>query len=185
MLDISRYPALVLNADFTPLSVLPLETWPAEKAAHAVWKGRVYVVEEYDQLVRSPGFQMKLPAVVALREYRSLERPAPWNRLNLFVRDHGHCAYCRKRLAMDEMTVDHVLPRSRGGRTGFVNCVAACDHCNLLKADRLPAEAGLRILTSAHHPTLGEINRTARKMRLAAIDRLAQRHELWRAYLAA
>lgn len=185
MLDTSKYPALVLNADFTPVSVFPLEKWSCNKAVHAVVKERVFVVEEYDQIVHSQNITMRLPAVIAFRDYHSQERPAPYNRTNLYVRDKAKCQYCGARIAMDEMTVDHVHPRCRGGATNYLNCVAACDPCNLRKADRTLAAAGLGLYTQPRHPTLGDLNRSARKLRLAQIDRLIAENPKWRDYLQA
>lgn len=185
MLDPKQYPALVLNADFSPLSLFPLETWAMTDAIHAVVKERVIVVEEYGRIVRSAKIEMPIPAVIALRQYVGLERKAPYNRLNLFVRDHGSCSYCGLKLSMDEMTVDHVLPRSRGGGTNYVNCTACCDRCNGQKGNRLPAEAGLGLRVRCHHPTLGELNRIARKLKLLHIERLAGQNPAWAPYLLA
>lgn len=183
MLDTSRYPALVLNADFTPLSLIKIEKLSWEDAIHAVINERIIVVEEYDRTLRSPSVKMKLPSVVALRAYVSQERPAPYSRLNLYVRDVGRCGYCGLKLMMDEMTKDHVIPQSRGGASNFLNLVASCGPCNLLKRDRTPKEAGMHLIHRVEHPTIGDLNRSARKLKLDYIERAAAVVPAWRPYL--
>ena len=77
-------PALVLNADFRPLSYYPLSVWPWQEVIKAVFLDRVEVVSTYDQVVRSPSFEMKLPSVVALKSYVTQDRPPAFTRFNLF-----------------------------------------------------------------------------------------------------
>ncbi len=133
-------PALVLNADYQPLSYFPLSLWDWRQAIRAVFLGRVVVVAEYDWLVRSARMAMRLPSIIALKTYvRPPQRPA-FTRFNLFLRDGFSCQYCG---AQEDLTFDHVIPRSRGGRTTWENVVAACAPCNRRKANRLPAEAGM------------------------------------------
>ena len=107
-------PALVLNADYTPLSYYPLSLWPWQTSIKAMFLERVDVVAHYDREVHSPSRAMKLPSVIALRDYvRPNEYPA-FTRFNLFLRDRFRCVYCG---SAKELTFDHVLPRSQGGRT--------------------------------------------------------------------
>ena len=110
----SGWPCLVLNADFRPLSYYPLSLWPWQEVIKAVFLDRVDVVSEYDQLVHSPSFAMKLPSVVSLKHYVAQDRPPAFTRFNLFLRDAFTCQYCT---AEADLTFDHVIPRSRGGRT--------------------------------------------------------------------
>src|SRR5689334_11303891 len=171
--DASLCPALVLNADYKPLSLLPLSTWGWETAVSAVVADRVDVVAEYDRTVRSPSRSLRLPSVIALRSYQDLERPAPLRRINLYILYGGRCAYCGKARPSEEMTFDHILPRARGGISSYRNLALACMACNLRKACRTPGEAGMRPLQEPHHPTLAELNRRARRMRLAHLGRTA------------
>ncbi|WP_018148875.1 HNH endonuclease [Henriciella marina] len=133
-------PALVLNADFRPLSYYPLSLWPWQDVVKAVFLDRVDIIAEYDTVVRSPSFEMRLPSVIALREFVRQDRSPAFTRFNVFLRDSFQCVYCG---AGNELTFDHVVPRSRGGRTSWTNIVAACSPCNLKKGGRMPKDAGM------------------------------------------
>ena len=138
-------PALVLNADFRPLSYYPLSVWCWQDAIKAVFLDRVNIVSEYDTLVRSPSFEMRLPSVVSLKSYIKPTRFPAFTRFNVFLRDRFTCQYCGER---EDLTFDHVVPRSKGGVTTWENVVAACSDCNLKKADMLPAVARMWPATS-------------------------------------
>jgi 5-methylcytosine-specific restriction endonuclease McrA len=129
----AAHPALVLNADFRPLSYFPLSLWPWQDAVHAVIAERVSVVAEYDAVARSPSTEIRLPSVVALREYLRTPRHVAFTRFNVFLRDRFRCQYCGGKFAASELTFDHVVPRSRGGVTCWENIVAACSPCNTRK----------------------------------------------------
>ena len=123
-------PALVLNADYTPLSYYPLSLWPWQTAVKAVFLERVDIVAQYERKVHSPSFEMSLPSVIALSQYvRPSEYPA-FTRFNLFLRDRFSCQYCGDGY---ELTFDHVIPRAQGGRTTWENVATACAPCNLRK----------------------------------------------------
>ena len=87
-------PALVLNADFRPLSYFPLSLWSWQDAVKAVFLERVYIVDHYDSYVRSPSFEMRLPSVIALKEYVQAARNPAFTRFNVFLRDRFTCQYC-------------------------------------------------------------------------------------------
>src|SRR5438477_6148794 len=122
-------PALVLNADYRPVSYFPLSLWSWQDAVQAVFGDRVEVVAEYDQPIRSPSTTMKLPSVVALRSYIALPRRPAFSRANLFLRDQFRCQYCGQRFKSEQLTFDHLVPRSRGGRATWTNIVTACMAC--------------------------------------------------------
>ena len=132
------FPALVLNADFRPLSYYPLSLWSWQDAIKAVFLERVNIVAEYDHAVHSPSIEMKLPSVVSLKTYVKPSTHPAFTRFNVFLRDRFFCQYCGSR---DDLTFDHLLPRSRGGHTTWMNVVAACSPCNLRKGNMTPAEA--------------------------------------------
>jgi 5-methylcytosine-specific restriction endonuclease McrA len=158
--SLRHYPALVLNADYRPLSYFPLSLWPWQEAVKAAFLDRVSIVAEYDATVRSPSMEIRLPSVVVLREYI---KPAAWpafTRFNLFLRDEFACQYCG---AKGEMTFDHVVPRSKGGRTTWGNVVAACGRCNLHKGDKTLRESGLRLSRPPRQPTAAELQNIGRK----------------------
>ena len=89
-------PALVLNADFRPLSYFPLSLWPWQEAIKAVFLDRVNIVSQYERVVRSPSFEMRLPSVIALKEFVPLNRRPAFTRFNVFLRDSFSCQYCRR-----------------------------------------------------------------------------------------
>ena len=156
----SGWPALVLNADYRPLSYYPLSLWPWQDVIKAVFLDRVDVVSTYDQVVHSPSFEMKLPSVVSLKQYVPQDRPPAFTRFNLFLRDSFACQYCH---APDDLTFDHVVPRSRGGRTTWENIVTACARCNLLKGGRTPKEAGMQPQIRPRRPTAQELQQRGRR----------------------
>jgi 5-methylcytosine-specific restriction endonuclease McrA len=120
-------PALVLNADFRPLSYYPLSLWSWQDAIKAVCLDRVNIVSNYDTVIHSPSFEMQLPSVVSLKDYVKPARHPAFTRFNVFLRDRFQCQYCG---AKDDLTFDHVIPRSKGGLTTWENVVAACAPCN-------------------------------------------------------
>jgi 5-methylcytosine-specific restriction endonuclease McrA len=130
------YPALVLNADFRPLSYFPLSLLSWQDTVTAVFKEHVAVVAEYDKVIRSPSTEMRLPSVVAVRDYVKIANRVAFTRFNVFLRDRFHCQYCNKPFAAKELTFEHVVPKSKGGETSWTNIVAACEPCNTEKDNR-------------------------------------------------
>jgi len=150
------HPALVLNADFRPMSYFPLSLVSWQEAVTAAVSERVVVVAEYDAVVRSPSTVLRLPSVVALRRYRPRLRKVAFTRYNVFLRDRFTCQYCGHRFPASELTFEHVIPRSRGGLTTWTNIVTACRPCNgrkgsstAVKPRREPKEPALRELLAA------------------------------------
>jgi 5-methylcytosine-specific restriction endonuclease McrA len=133
----TAHPALVLNADFRPVSYFPLSLLSWQDAVTAVLRQRVAVVAEYDTWVRSPSTRMRLPSVVALRKYQRPPRRVAFTRFNVFLRDRFTCQYCGVVFPASVLTFEHVVPRSRGGRTTWANIVTACMPCNRAKGDTL------------------------------------------------
>lgn len=154
-------PALVLNADFRPLSYFPLSLWCWQDALKAVFLDRVEVVAQYETKVRSPRFEMRLPSVVSLKTYVNHARTPAFTRFNVFLRDSFTCQYCGSN-SRDQLTFDHVTPRSRGGRTTWDNIVAACSTCNIKKGGRTAAEAHMHPARKPGRPTMFELNQRGR-----------------------
>jgi len=146
-------PALVLNADFRPLSYFPLSLWSWQDAVKAVFMDRVSILGQYDAKVRSPSFEMRLPSVIALKDYIPTNRRPAFTRFNVFLRDRFTCQYCNQRFSTHDLTFDHVIPRSRGGRTTWDNVVAACGPCNLAKSNLMPAVAKMFPLNKPTEPS--------------------------------
>lgn len=161
--SLSQCPALVLNADFRPLSYFPLSVWPWQEAVKAIFRGSVTVISEYETTVRSPSREMKLPSVLALKEYIPLARSPAFTRFNVFLRDQWLCQYCGDAFKTNELTFDHVIPRSRGGRTVWTNIVTACQCCNTMKGNSLPKEVGMFPLEEPRQPSIFELQEHGRK----------------------
>jgi 5-methylcytosine-specific restriction endonuclease McrA len=167
-------PALVLNADYRPLSYYPLSLWSWQDAIKAVFLDRVNILAEYDHRVSSPSFSMRLPSVVCLKSYIKPARHPAFTRFNVFLRDRFQCQYCG---AGEDLTFDHVIPRRCGGKTIWENVVAACSRCNLKKGGMLPAQAKMWPLQPPYQPTVHDLHNNGR---LFPPNYL---HESWMDYL--
>jgi 5-methylcytosine-specific restriction endonuclease McrA len=176
-MSMENCPALVLNADFRPLSYFPLSLWSWQDAVKAVFLGRVNIVSEYEQTVRSPSFEMRLPSVISLKEYVPGTRRPAFTRFNVFLRDRFTCQYCADEFPTQELTFDHVVPRSRGGRTSWENVVTACGDCNLVKGNHLPREVRMFPIFAPHQPTTFELQDNGRRFPPNFL------HESWRDFL--
>jgi 5-methylcytosine-specific restriction endonuclease McrA len=169
--------ALVLNADYRPLSYFPLSLWPWQDAVKAAFLERVNIVSEYDLSVRSPSFEIRLPSVIALKQYVPLARRPAFTRFNVFLRDRFTCQYCSARFAVEDLTFDHVVPRSRGGRTSWDNVVTACSICNLAKGNRMPNESGFKPRHAPCAPSTYDLHEAGREFPPRFL------HHSWRDYL--
>ena len=170
-------PALVLNADYRPLSYFPLSLWSWQDTVKAVFLDRVNILSEYDRTVQSPTFRMKLPSVIALKEYISTSRYPAFTRFNVFLRDSFSCQYCGQRKPTPDLTFDHVVPRYKGGRTTWENVVTACCGCNLRKGSRLPQQCGMHPQQKPWRPLSFELQDNGRAFPPNYL------HESWRDYL--
>src|SRR5512139_1612122 len=133
---------LLLNSTYEPLKVIP---W--QRAVTLLWLGKVEVVRSYDRDVRSVTFKIRMPAVVRLLRFIRRKRPQiSFSRRNPFARDHGSCQYCGGKREPSDLTYDHVVPRSMGGKTDWSNIVTCCIDCNRRKGGRTPEQAGMRLL---------------------------------------
>jgi 5-methylcytosine-specific restriction endonuclease McrA len=138
---------LVLNASYEPLTTVSLK-----RAVVLVLQDKA-VVERAHPLgvVRGSGVSVPVPRVIRLRRYVRVpfRQRAPWSRRGVLIRDRHVCAYCGRRAG----TVDHLVPRSRGGADSWLNTVAACAEDNRRKADRTPEQAGMKLLRRPFEPT--------------------------------
>ena len=158
--SLKHNPALVLNADYRPLSYYPLSLWPWQEAVKAVFLDRVDIVAEYDTIVHSPSTEFKIPSVVVLKDYVKPHRRVAFTRFNLFLRDEFKCQYCGAR---GDLTFDHVVPRARGGVTSWQNVVAACSPCNLRKGSRSLQQARMNLRKAPRQPRAEELRNLGRK----------------------
>jgi 5-methylcytosine-specific restriction endonuclease McrA len=140
---------LVLNVTYEPLSVIP-----TARAVHLLLSQRAEMIESSDAWIRSAQFRIQAPVVIRLLNYVRVPHnlPLPLSRRTLMLRDGYTCQYCNTQPGRENLTIDHVIPRSRGGRTEWENVVAACGPCNRRKGNRTPDEAGMKLLTYPHRP---------------------------------
>jgi len=152
-------PTLVLNRNWQPVNVATVA-----RALVLLWNEAARVVDPADyqtytwedwsrlrprdgeQFVQAVRFRLRVPEVVTLSEYDRLPTAAvTFSRRNIFKRDRFTCQYCGAQPGSEELTLDHVVPRSQGGESRWENCVLACLACNKRKADRAPQQAGMRL----------------------------------------
>jgi 5-methylcytosine-specific restriction endonuclease McrA len=152
---------VVLNASYEPLSVIS-----ARRALILIFEGKAVVVEEHPEyVVRSPSITVKIPIMVALKQFvkarRVFHSPAALTQRNLFVRDGHTCQYCGRHKTefrgTEVLTRDHIIPESRGGKNTWHNLVTACSTCNNKKADSNLKDTNMRLLKTPTAPTLFEL----------------------------
>ena len=123
---------LILNADYSPLQIAPLSTISWKEAVKLVWLDQVEVLEYYDDwFVHSPSVTLQVPSVIVTKTYVKTSRGVKFNKTNLCIRDEYTCQYCIQKFDSKSLTIDHVLPRSHGGKTNWQNVCCACGPCNL------------------------------------------------------
>jgi 5-methylcytosine-specific restriction endonuclease McrA len=161
---------LVLNSDYRPLSTWPLSLISAAAAVHAIYRDRAYAVEDWpDAFFHSPSTKMPVPRVVALRQFAPVNGSPKFCRRSIILRDRGRCQYCGQKFESNELTFDHLIPRSKGGRTTWENVLTACLKCNGIKGDKDANHSGrrgvvqddgrLRPLKMPRQPTAAELLR--------------------------
>lgn len=153
---------LLLNASYEPLSIIP-----QRRALSLLLRGRVDAATEDELTIRGSSTTLRIPTVIRLRRYINVpRRGARWSRRGVLQRDGYCCIYCGiqagesqrgQTLAKPDFTVDHIIPRSRGGRNTWGNTVCACPVCNHRKGDRTPHEAGMPLRWEPKTPRVGYI----------------------------
>ena len=146
-LDFNSLWVLVLNRSYEPLHICS-----GRRAITMILCGRAEAVEENGLRVRSYTLSLLLPSVIRLQRYIHLPRrgEVAFSKRNVSRRDNHTCQYCGRQ--GKGLTIDHVIPRSRGGDTSWENVVAACQSCNSRKGNRTPAESGFRLIRRPHRP---------------------------------
>lgn len=165
--SVLNYGVLVLNRHWTAVHVCSVK-----RALSLIVQGLARVVTEDYQahdfdswrglsaldpgdgpLVHTPQYAIRIPEVIVLARYNRIPpRRVRFNRRNIFLRDSFTCQYCGKRPPRDELTIDHILPRSRGGMSSWENVVLACARCNSRKGDRIPSQVGMKLLRKPRKP---------------------------------
>lgn len=164
-------PVLVLNATYEPIHVCA-----ARRALVLMLKGVAAAEEVTVFQVHSTTRAVDVPSVIRLLEYRRIPRQTrALSRKNILVRDRHTCQYCERPFSAGDLTLDHVIPRSRGGTSTWENLVTSCRKCNNRKGDRLPEEAGMSL---GRRPRPFNLHTSRSLMRL-----LGNHQEAWRKYL--
>jgi 5-methylcytosine-specific restriction endonuclease McrA len=158
-ISLEKCPALVLNADYIPLSYYPLSLWGWQDSIKSVFLDRVVIVSFYDRVIRSPSLSMKLPSVIALKSYIKPRSNPNFTRFNVFLRDKFRCQYCGSK---KELTFDHLLPRSKGGKTNWDNVVTACSSCNIKKGGRFFVSPEMALNQIPYQPTTGDLHKNGK-----------------------
>ena len=145
---------ILLNGDYTFLCQV---NW--KKAMCLVVSDKVKVLKYSDRIIQGVGKVFRAPAVLVLiKVIRAVYRNrVPFSKKNVLIRDRFMCVYCTK--SDKRMTIDHVMPKSKDGRTDFDNCVACCRDCNIKKGNRSPSEARMHLLKRPYQPTISEFIR--------------------------
>ena len=143
--------ALLLDLNYIAISVV---SW--KKAIKMLIKGKAEVIHNSNITMSFANGKIWLPSVIRLLS------PIPWKahvvrirftRRNVIIRDDSSCQYCGQKVGKNVITIDHIMPRSRGGDTDFLNCVVSCMRCNSTKADKTPLEAGMKLLHKPKQPS--------------------------------
>jgi 5-methylcytosine-specific restriction endonuclease McrA len=141
---------LLLNATYEPLKVVH---W--QKAITLWCQGKVEIIAVHEREIRAVSFSLKLPSVIRLLRYVRIRKRfdyVPFSRANIYARDGYSCQYCATSFPTSELTFDHVVPVSQGGRKDWENIVTCCVTCNRRKGGRTPGEAGMRLVRPPRRP---------------------------------
>ncbi|MBI3404224.1 MAG: HNH endonuclease [Acidobacteria bacterium] len=169
--SVLQEPVLVLNATFEPINVTAVR-----RAVALVLKGVAQAEEHNHRELHSAREAIAVPSVIRLLAYRHIpQQTRALSRKNILLRDRNTCQFCGQIFPSSELTLDHVMPRSRGGHSSWENLVACCYQCNNRKGDRTPEEAGLRL---ARRPRPFTLHTSRQLMRL-----IGRQDEKWRKYL--
>lgn len=145
---------IVLNGDYSYLNTV---SW--KRAVRLVMKGKTEVLKYTDKVCRcAGGTVIKIPLIIKLIKVIRMiyKNKVPFSKRNVMVRDRYQCCYCGTN---KNLTIDHIIPASRGGKSSFENCITACKSCNNKKGSRTPSEANMYLTRKAYAPTISEFLR--------------------------
>ncbi len=170
---------LLLNADYRPLATFPPSIRPVRQIIEQFTRDKVSIVEDWGVgLVRSARFSVPVPKVAALRHYAPIYGGPKFCRRNILLRDRFKCCYCGQRFESNDLSYDHVIPRSKGGTTTWENIVTCCLDCNARKGNSMPNYSGRKGVAGSLRP-LKEPRRPS------AVDLLRAGVEFWPADMIA
>jgi 5-methylcytosine-specific restriction endonuclease McrA len=146
---------LILNSDWSPLSIVPLSSIPWRDAVRCYFDNKIRILHEYeDWVVRSPSTSMNVPSVAIVHTYVKMHRRVSYGRKRLWVRDNYTCQYCGNAFPASDLTEDHVVPQSHGGESNtYTNLVAACGPCNWKRGNNVRIQPK----RAPHIPTASEL----------------------------
>jgi len=174
-------PSLVLNANYAPLSYMPLSLWHWQDTLRAVLSDKAIALNHYDVLIRSVSMTIQIPSVIVLKRYQRMPETVPiMTRRNVYLRDGFRCQYCLRRFSANALSLDHVYPRSKGGKLTWLNTVSSCLECNHRKGQLLPEDlhrVGMKLRAPPHVPTQHELANRAKNFQRSML------HPHWRDYL--
>lgn len=163
---------LVLNNNYAPLGTV---NW--QRAVILLFQNKAELIETFEDVIHTTNRTYPMPAVIKVSTYiKARSVGVRFNKENVFLRDKGKCQYCLKKLVSKLATFDHVIPKSKGGKTQWNNIVTSCYDCNQFKSNKMPEEAGMKLLTKPIKPTPSSMNMTF-KMTNSSIP------ESWKKYL--
>lgn len=144
---------ILLNADYSFINIISMK-----KALTLLSKTKVQVVETSKRIISTVSESWFAPKIMRLIKLVRVvyKNRVPWTQKNVAIRDDYVCQYCGKQLTVKTSECEHVIPKSRGGKSTFENTVCACHDCNQSKADRLPSEANMHLLRIPYQPTIME-----------------------------
>ena len=157
---------VILNADYTYLNSVD---W--KRAIRLLVKGKAESLKNSTrEVITTGGKKILIPVLMRLVKIVRMvyKNRVPFSKKNIHIRDGGKCVYCG--VTGERLTIDHVIPRSRGGKTSWENCVASCKKCNSTKANKTPNEAKMSLIKRPYQPTINEFLMI--KMRELGIDKI-------------
>jgi 5-methylcytosine-specific restriction endonuclease McrA len=167
---------LVLNADAMPVSVLPVSSLVWQDAIKSIWLGSVRVLADYeDWVVHSPTISMPVPSVVMTTRYIRPSMGVQFNPDNIKLRDRYRCAYCQKKFHENDLTLDHVTPKTFGGRSTWDNLISACSPCN----NRRGCDFRIQPVIKPYRPTYYEMVSRRREFPLEVPHESWVEHLCW------
>ncbi len=143
---------------------------------HSQTKLELGLRSPHEDWIQAVSFEIEVPRVIRLLKYERVPRNmVKFNRRNVFLRDEHRCQYCARRFAVQRLSLDHVMPRSKGGPDTWENVVCACLTCNVRKGGRTPSEAGMRLLSEPVRP---------KRSPLISRQLTQQKYSAWRAFIS-
>lgn len=135
------------------------------RGAIIVDRNRAIALQYHDTVLRSSTMILQIPAQIVLTYYvkYNYTKGAPFSRENVYLRDNFHCQYCNTKHSFGDLTLDHVIPKSKGGVLDWDNAATACKPCNSFKEDRTPKEAGMTLINIPYRPTIKKLRKLKQK----------------------